>query len=648
MRGQRARGRATLRITAMKMPRVLPAFAMTFLVTGALLLVSSPSASADDPPGPSAQVDTPPRGRDRGDDPLFPRDRRGGGFGDSSVPYEPVAIAEGGILPTGPEEIDDSAYEVPGSIVVDARDDLDAGSIRSLAADFGLSFTPSDLEPQTRIEIATTEVGRMAEIIERLKGDPRVEYAEPLWMVHALFAPNDPLMGQQWHLERIAAGRAWDFATGRGVTVAVVDTGIACEDHGPFTKGTDLALTECVSGWNFVTGNEHANDDQGHGTHVAGTIAQSTNNGLGAAGVAFNARLMPVKVLNESGWGTTADVADGIRWAADHGAQVINLSLGGPRNARVLQTAIDHALSRGVVVVAAAGNTGGRVQYPGASDGVIGVSATDSKDKLAAFSSRGEGVDIAAPGVNVTQQTICNRGRDADRCPSFRAFNGTSMAAPHVAGAAALVMSLGVTEPAAVEEALRKNARVVDDSEPGKRLYGAGILQAGEAVMDVTKSHALVRMIGLMLIALWVGRAAKKKSADATSPWRLSFLLPALLAGPGLFFFAPWIMPRVNLAVDLLARPLADFDLLIGASLHRFLPLANALIPFGLTALFFGVRGARPLIAGLATGTAAYLASVIVLGDVAGPFGRAALIGWCALNVIGCLWIARTNLAESR
>ena len=100
---------------------------------------------------------------------------------------------------------------------------------------------------------------------------------------------------------------------------------------------------------------------------------------------------MPVKVLNESGCGTTADVADGIRWAAEHGAQVINLSLGGPRNSRVLQKAVDYAVSRGVVVVAAAGNTGGRVQYPGASDGVIGVSASDPDDKIAKFSSRGDG-----------------------------------------------------------------------------------------------------------------------------------------------------------------------------------------------------------------------------------------------------------------
>jgi serine protease len=551
--------------------------------------------------------------------------------------------AEGPLLATG--DLDPTAWDIPGEIVVDAKDDLDTPSILSLARDYGLRFFPTALERETREEIAEVPLGQMTEVMERLARDPRVEGVEPLARVRAFFAPNDPLLKDQWHMERIGASRAWDFATGRGVTVAVVDTGIACEDYGPYTKGTDLADTECVSGWNFVTRNEHANDDQGHGTHVAGTIAQSTNNSIGGAGVAFHARLMPVKVLNESGWGTTADVADGIRWAAEHGAHVVNLSLGGPRNSRVLQKAIDFAVSRGVVVVAAAGNTGGRVQYPGASDGVIGVSASDQDDKIAKFSSRGEGVDIAAPGVNVTQQTICNKGRD--KCERFPAYNGTSMASPHVAGAAALVMSLGVTEPAAVEDALRKGARVVDDSDAGKKLYGAGILQAADAAERITLRHVLVRLLALAGLTLLIARSARKKNANAASPWRLDYWLPALATGPGLLFFAPWILPRVHLGIDLIARPLADMDLLVGVTLHRFLPLANAAMPFALTALAFGVKKLRPAIAGFSMGTAAYLTSLVVLADASGPFGHLPLVVWCAVNAALCAWIARTNLAET-
>jgi serine protease len=298
-----------------------------------------------------------------------------------------------------------------------------------------------------------------------------------------------------------------------------------------------------------------------------------------------------------------------------------------------------------VVVVAAAGNTGGRVQFPGASDGVIGVSASDPDDKIAKFPSRGDGVDIAAPGVNVTQQTICKKGRE--KCEVFPAYNGTSMASPHVAGAAALVVGMGVTDPSSVEEALRKGARVVDDSDAGKKLYGAGVLHAANALERVTFRHALVRLLALAALTLVVARGARKKNASAVSPWRLDFWLPALAAGPGLFFFAPWILPRVNLAVDLLARPLADMDMIVGVSLHRFLPLANALIPFGLTALAFGVKKLRPAIAGFSVGTAAYLASVVILADAAGPFGRVPLILWCAVNAAACAWLARTNLAET-
>lgn len=557
---------------------------------------------------------------------------------------EPAAIA-GEAMNSGIDP-DATAYDIPGQIVVDARDDLDDAALAALASDFGLSFRPTALAAETKAELAAVPRGHEGEMADRLAHDPRVEGAEPLAEVRAFFAPNDPLMKDQWHMERIGASRAWDFATGRGVTVAVVDTGIACETYGPFKKLRDLAETECVGGWNFVTRNEHANDDQGHGTHVAGTIAQSTDNGYGGVGVAFHARLMPVKVLNENGFGTTADVADGIRWAAEHGAHVINLSLGGPRNSRVLQKAIDYAIARGSVVVAAAGNTGGHVQFPGASDGVIGVSATGTDDKIAKFSSRGAGVDVAAPGVNVVQQTICGKGRE--ECENFPGYSGTSMASPHVAGAAALMVGLGVTDPVAVEEAIRKSARVVDPSDEGVKLYGAGVLQAGAAAEQVTFKHLAARLAALLAITFVVARAAKKRNPEATSPWRLSYWLPALAAGPGLFFFAPWLLPRVHVAVDLLARPLGDLDFYIGASLHRWLPFANALIPFGLMALSFGSKRLRPWIAGLAAGTGAYLASVAVLSEAAGPLGHSALVVWCGLNAAACIWIARTNLAETK
>ncbi len=514
----------------------------------------------------------------------------------------------------------------------------------SLAGPLTLSFAPTASEPSTRSYVARTLPALAAAAAAALRLDPRVEYVEPLYRVKALGVPNDPLYKDQWHLERVGAPSAWEFGIGRGATVAVVDTGIACEDYGPYTKGTDLARTQCVAGYNFVSGNEHANDDHGHGTHVAGTIAQSTNNGLGAAGVAFGARLMPIKVLSESGSGTTADVADGIRWAADHGAQVINLSLGGPRNSKVLQSAVDHARSVGAIVVAAAGNSGGAVNFPGACENAFGVSATDNGDALAKFSSRGEGVDLAAPGVNVVQQTICNNGRGG--CEQFPSWNGTSMATPHVAGAAALLVSLGVTDPAAVESVLARSARVVDSSDKGRLLYGAGILQADAAARWVTLVQGLARLGATLGLAFLLLRGLRKANTTLGAG-RAGFWLAALATGPGLLFFAPFVFSREHFAVDLLSRPVADLDLLVDATLHRWLPLANVLWPLALAAVGFSVKALRPFIAGAAVGTAAYLATTAGLGFAYGPFGKTLLTFWCAGNALACLGVARAVLLDA-
>lgn len=539
-------------------------------------------------------------------------------------------------------------WDIPGVIVIDAKDDLSDSEVSSLLADLaskvpGVSFQESDLEDDTRIEIATGISVNAA--LSALENDERVEGIEPLAWVKANFVPDDPLYKDQWHMERVGAPKAWDYASGRGVTVAVIDTGIACEDFDGFTKGTDLAGTKCVGGWNFIRDNEHGNDDHGHGTHVAGTIAQTTNNGIGGVGVAFDVRLMPIKVLDKGGWGTTLDIANGIRWASDNGAHVINMSLGGPRNSKVLEDAIAHARSQGTVVVAAAGNSGSSVGFPGGSEGVIGVSASDSSDKLASFSSRGKGVDIAAPGVAVVQQTICQAGKN--KCEIFPGWNGTSMASPHVAGAAALLVGMGVTDPDAVEQVLTENARVVDPSEGGKRLYGAGILDAAGAVRAVAFKQALLRLGLVALFTMLVGIWARTKTKDAKA-LSLGFLVTALATGPGLLFFAPLLLSRANLPIDLLARPLADLDFFVGASLHRLLPLANALIPFALMIVTFQSKKLRPLVAGVGVGTAAYLGSIAVLGQTFSPFGSVALVAWCAVNAVASLFIARTCLAETK
>ena len=534
--------------------------------------------------------------------------------------------------------------DIPGQIVVDFKDDAPESDIRSLLVDtLGLTFAATPLEATTRIEIASVASALEGSVLARLNADPRVEYAEPLARVQAYYTPNDPLYKDQWHLDKIGAPSAWHYTTGRGVTVAVVDTGIACEDFESFVKVSDLGRTRCVEGFNFVNNTPHANDDQGHGTHVAGTIAQSTNNGHGAAGIAYDAQLMPVKVLAANGSGTTAAVADGIRWAADHGAQVINLSLGGSRPAQVLQKAVEHALAKGAVVIAAAGNSGGSVGYPAAHDGVIAVSASDRNDKLASFSSRGAEVDIAAPGVDVVQQTICEGGKG--KCERFPAYNGTSMATPHVAGVAAQLVSQGITDPGAIERHLKATARVVDTSDGAKKLFGAGVLDAATAVRQTATTHALARFALLAAIAGWAAWSARKANglAKVLSP---GFLLAALVTGPGLLFFAPLVSPVPLLALDVLARPLGDLDLLVSPWLHRWLPLANVLVPFGLTTLFLGFKKLRPTLAGASVGTAAYLGSVLALGETFPPVTRLMMLGWVAANALLCAFLGRFLLTE--
>ncbi len=543
--------------------------------------------------------------------------------------------------PAAPETswTSESDWDIPGEYVVDFRDDADEGGIRVLLGSLGVAFRPTALEEETHIEIVSLDPSRgpaaLAAAVASLEGDARVEHVEPLAKVSAFFVPDDPMYQEQWHLRHVGSEGAWNLSAGRGATVAVVDTGIACATIDDFKRVTDLVETKCVAGYNFVANNDKANDDQGHGTHVAGTIAQSTNNGLGVAGLAFRARLMPVKVLSADGWGTTTAVADGIRWAADHGAQVINLSLGGPRNSWVLQAAVNHARARGATVVAAAGNNAGPVGYPGGSNGVIGVGATDSEDAIARFSSRGKGVDIAAPGVAVTQQTICDRGRNG--CELYKSWSGTSMASPHVAAAAALLVSLGVTRPEAIESYLVDAAKKLPGDPDGKEL-GAGLLQAEEAVASAEKSQLIARAIGLVAAMLLAFRWAKKKGSEVklASP---GLWLGALVTGLGLFFL-PWIAPRNQLWVDLLSRPLGEWDMMAGASLHSFLPLANLFVPLGLTALLYGVPRARPLLVGTAIGTAGYLASVAALAQLQTPFGWLVTGAWCALNALGSTYLA--------
>lgn len=267
-----------------------------------------------------------------------------------------------------------------------------------------------------------------------------VEYSEPDALVSTRLTTNDPDLARQYGHRSIHLGEAWDISMGDPrVVVAVVDTGIDLTHP-------DLR-DRLVPGISFVPGTSGPMDDNGHGTHVAGIIAASANNGVGIAGVAPHCRLMPVKVLDAKGNGNTSDIVAGVVYAAEHGARVINLSLGGEGGGKALETAIGYAQRRGCVVVAAMGNDGANTQdYPASYPGVIAVGAVDSQDQVASYSNFGRWISVVAPGDEVYSTMPTYHVTLDDEEPGadigYGTLSGTSMATPYVSGLAALLCSV--------------------------------------------------------------------------------------------------------------------------------------------------------------------------------------------------------------
>ncbi len=351
---------------------------------------------------------------------------------------------------------------------------------------------------------------RMEEKLKEYWSRGDVEYAEPNFTAHALWSPNDTYYRYQWNFSSVGMEDAWESLgapgePGKDVVVAVVDTGIAYEDYCQgsgwystcYQQASDLKGTCFVSGYDFINNDSHPNDDSspGHGTHVAGTLAQTTNNNLGLAGISFNSCLMPVKVLDQNGSGSYADVADGIIWAADHGADVINLSLGGAASSQTLRDAVAYAYNHGVTIVAAAGNdNSGTVSYPAAYDDyVIAVGAVRYDETRAPYSNFGNSLDLVAPGGDmnvdqngdgygdgILQQSYEKRG--SRFYFGYYFMQGTSMATPHVSGIAALVLADGkASNPSEVRNVLQESAR--DLGAPGRDdTYGWGLVDASNAL----------------------------------------------------------------------------------------------------------------------------------------------------------------------
>jgi serine protease len=400
-----------------------------------------------------------------------------------------------------------------------------------LAASAAGAYVPGEIlvghgGSTTRIRVAPgTSVGAA---VARLRGEPGVRWAVPDYVARAsaVSIPNDPgVTGStpggweqtQWNFEGtfgIEAPEAWanviaDRAPGGAkVVVAVLDTGVAYANRGKYRRSPDFNKYSFVQGYDFIDRTPYANDHNGHGTFVASTIAEATGNHRGLTGLAYAARIMPVRVLDSAGEGDASVIAEGVRFAVRHGARIINLSLEfssdvGASDVPELTEALRYAYRHKVLVVAAAGNEGSTtIPYPARAKHVLAVGATTEHGCLASYSNDGHGIALVAPGggpdASLPGDPNCNpelpSGRDifqmtftgtSPRVFGFPGgYEGTSMATPHVSATAALVIAAGILgrrpTPAQLTRRLRATARKLGDPQD-RGLYGAGLLDAAAA-----------------------------------------------------------------------------------------------------------------------------------------------------------------------
>jgi serine protease len=427
------------------------------------------------------------------------------------LPLLLIAVALLLALPAGARAAD----YVPDEVIVRYEQGTGGGVAAQVAAEAGAQ--PVQALPGGSEQLQIDDGDSVRETIAELNADPNVAYAVPNWRARAAAEPNDPGFRLQWNLFStygINVVEAWSLAqglgapAGRGAVVALLDSGVAYERRGRFRRAPDLRRSTFVRPYDFIEKDRHPNDVFGHGTHVAGTIAQTTNNGIATAGIAYNAKIMPLRVLDSNGEGDSAAIARAIRYAARYRADVINLSLEFPAEVRAAEipdvlAAIRYAHRRGSVVVAASGNQADiAVAYPARAQSVIAVGATTITGCQADYSNSGEDLDLMAPGGGadapntdsvwdsahcspdsvgrpIVQQTFT---RGVTRFGLPRSYEGTSMAAPHVSAIAALLIAskrLGPhPSPREVEAHLEATSRPTD--RPDR--YGAGLVDAAAAL----------------------------------------------------------------------------------------------------------------------------------------------------------------------
>lgn len=399
-------------------------------------------------------------------------------------------------------------------------------------------------------------------LLDALENSDLISYIEPDYLIHIQTVPNDTGYNQQWNLSMLGLEKTWDsFKGSQNVTVAVVDTGIL-PDH------PDLR-DKIVGGYDFIDNDSDPTDtdpDFSHGTHVAGIIGAMTNNNLGVAGVDWNVKIMPVRVIGPGGNGGYSALISGIHWAVDNGADVINLSLGGSVDSVSLREAIDYAINNGVTIVAAAGNNGtSPILYPASYPEVISVGAIGPSGERSYYSNYDPNLDLVAPGGDnsiFTEQyntIISTAGYMGSSGPihQYTWAQGTSMATPHVTGIVGLLYSTGITDPGYIQQLLKDTAD--DLGQPGKDdEYGYGLINVNRALdlsdmpplpddpdTDTGSAGDLLKKAKVYAVNETDSSSNGQTSVQADSSGRFSFILK-----PGTWTFTTWIDVNGSSSVD--------------------------------------------------------------------------------------------------
>ncbi len=409
----------------------------------------------------------------------------------------------------------------PDRIVVQHRLGADRTAAQRMFLAHGARVARHDAS--LNVSVLRVDPARRDRILAELEASGQFNFVEPDYAAHGMLVPNDPNYSSQWHLLAIQAPSAWNITTGStGVPIAMIDSGVD-------STHPDLA-SKIAAGWSFLTGTADTHDVLGHGTITTGAAAAIGNNSTGVAGIAWNNPIMPLVVLNASDYASYSNIASAITYAADHGARIVNISIGGTSPSSVMQSAVNYAWSKGTVIFAASGNGGGALYYPAACQNVVSVGATDSTDTIASFSSYGSGLGLVAPGVNIFSTT--NGG-------GYGSFSGTSVSSPVAAGVAALVLSYAPSLSAsALVSALEMNAD--DLGAPGYDVtYGWGrvnaykaLIGAGGSSVDTTPPTVSLTPPGSSSVQGSIN--VQGTATDNAGVTRIEFYVDAVLANTAL------------------------------------------------------------------------------------------------------------------